>query len=67
MSHGWDLPFLTTCDLCGNKTAAMPGPRNRRGRPMPPAGFDIGYIVEVADREFPICYPCMSRVLNVAA
>lgn len=62
-----DTPFLTTCDLCGHKTAALPGPRWRRGRPEPPAGFQTGYIVELAERQFPICAPCMSRVLRPAA
>ncbi len=63
----WDEPFLTTCDLCNRKTAAMPGPRNRRGRPEPPAGYEIGYVVEVGDRDFPICAPCVESVLQTAA
>lgn len=63
----WDTPFLTTCDLCNRKTAALPGPRNLRGRPEPPAGFEIGYVVEIADRTFPICAPCVALVLQPAA
>jgi hypothetical protein len=58
----WDEPFLTTCDLCMRKTAAMPGPRFRRGRPEPPAGFQLGFVVEIADREFPICLECVQSV-----
>ena len=63
----WDEPYLTTCDLCHRKAACMPGPRNRRGRPEPPAGFEIAYVVEIADREFLICGPCMESVLTTAA
>jgi hypothetical protein len=58
-----DEPFLTTCDLCNRRTAALPGPRNRRGRPEPPAGFAVGFVVEIADREFPICSGCLFSVL----
>ncbi len=66
LTLSYDEPMLTTCDLCDAKTAAMPGPRNRRGRPVPPAGFRIGYIVEIADREFPICSDCVRTVTTTA-
>lgn len=59
-------PFLTTCDLCHVRMAAVPGPANRTGRPMPPDGFELGYIVETRDRQFPICSPCLARVLDIA-
>lgn len=63
----WDEPFLTTCDLCSVRMAAVPGPRWRRGRPLPPPGFRVGYITELADREFPICARCLANVLQTAA
>lgn len=59
-------PFLTTCELCHRKAAALPGPRWRRGRPEPPAGFEIAYIVEIAERSYPICSPCLQSVLLTA-
>lgn len=62
-----DLPTLTVCSLCGARTAAMPGPRNRRGRPLPPAGYEVGYIVELKHRAFCICAVCLNHAVTVAA
>lgn len=56
-------PFLTTCDLCHARMAAVPGPASRTGRPMPPDGFELGYIVEGRDRQYPICVVCLDRTI----
>jgi hypothetical protein len=62
-----DEPLLTICDLCHKPTAAMPGPRWRRGRPEPPAGHEYGFLVEQADRFYTICAPCLASVIHTAA
>jgi hypothetical protein len=62
-----DEPVLTRCDLCQNKAAALPGPRWRRGRPEPPTGYRIGYLVEMATRHYVICAPCLADILQIAA
>jgi hypothetical protein len=63
-----DEPVLTMCDLCQNNAAALPGPRWRRGRPEPPAGYRVGYLVEVGvERTYVICAPCLADVLQIAA
>jgi hypothetical protein len=63
-----DEPVLTSCDLCQAKAAALPGPRWRRGRPEPPAGYRVGYLVEVGvERTYVICAPCLADVLQIAA
>lgn len=62
-----EVPFLTTCDLCHARMATLPGPRNRQGRPLPPAGYRTGYVVEFEDRSFPICSPCLTKTIGVSA
>ncbi len=59
--------LLTTCELCSTYMAAMPGPMNRLGRPCPPNGYELGYIVELAERNYPICKACLDKTLLVAA
>jgi hypothetical protein len=60
-------PTLTTCDICNARMAAVRGPFSRNiGRPKPPIGHRLGYIVEIADREFPICQVCLTEVLQPA-
>jgi hypothetical protein len=62
-----DEPVLTICDLCQAKAAALPGPRRQHGRPEPPAGYRVGYLVEMAERHYVICAPCLADVLQIAA
>jgi hypothetical protein len=62
-----DEPLLTVCDLCQAKAAALPGPRWRRGRPEPPAGYRVGYLVEMAERHYVICATCLADVMQIAA
>lgn len=61
------LPFKTTCELCHQLMAAVRGPSNYRSRPPVPQGYRLGYLVEQADRSFPICAACLANVMNVAA
>jgi len=57
-------PFYTTCSMCETSMVAMPGPRNKTDRPTPPAGFRVGYIVELAERSYAICRECLDSVLH---
>lgn len=60
-------PTLTFCDLCGLRTAAMPGPMFRNPRREPPAGRRLGYIVEMDNgRAYSICSACLASVLEPA-
>ncbi|MBA2708577.1 MAG: hypothetical protein H0U59_12305 [Gemmatimonadaceae bacterium] len=58
-------PTLTTCELCDTRMAAMPGPMSRIGRACPPDGYELGYIVELAERNCPICRDCLDKTLMV--
>jgi len=61
-------PTLTTCELCSAPMAAVRGPFSVSiGRPAPPNGYRLGYIVELAQREYPICKACLDHVLKTAA
>ncbi len=60
-------PTITTCDLCEMRMAALPGPMRKFGRPSPPPGYRIGYIVEQANRAYAICRECLATVLSHAA
>ncbi|MEO7667150.1 MAG: hypothetical protein ABIU97_08980 [Dehalococcoidia bacterium] len=61
-------PTLTTCDLCDAKMAAMRGPYSMTiGRPTPPDGYRMGYMVELDGREFPICRPYLDKTLAPVA
>ena len=66
MSIGAEVAYLTRCELCKAPTACMPGPRSKQGRPAPPNGFELGYLVELAKRDYPICAACLNSVLNAA-
>ncbi len=59
-------PTFTRCEVCHARMAAMPGPMNKLGRPCPPAGYELGYIVEKARRSYAICRVCLDNTLLIA-
>ena len=62
-----EVALYTTCELCNAPMACVPGPRNLHVRPAAPNGFELGYLVEQRERSYPICQPCLTNVLNIAA
>ncbi len=59
-------PTRATCTTCGTLMAAVRGPFSQNiRRPDPPAGYRLGYIQEVKDRELPICVDCVNLTLTV--
>ncbi len=59
-------PTRTNCTTCGARMAAVRGPYSKSiGRPDPPAGYRLGYIMEQADRDIPICAECFQLILTV--
>ncbi len=58
-------PTLTRCDICETRMAAVPGPMSRLGRACPPDGYELGYIVEMAQRHYAICRVCLDKTLMV--
>lgn len=62
-----ELPVRTECELCHQLMALVRGPSSYRSRPPTPQGYRLGYLVEQADRSYPICAPCLANVMNIAA
>ncbi len=61
-------PTRTACTTCGHLMAAVRGPFSQNiRRPNPPAGHRLGYFIEQADRELPICAECLHLILTTAA
>jgi len=66
MAIGAEVALLETCTICGAPTCCMPGPRNQQGRPAPINGYELGYLIEQADRSLVICSVCLAQVLHAA-
>ena len=66
MSIGAEVALLKVCTICGAPTCCMPGPRNQQGRPAPINGYELGYLIEQADRAIVICSVCLAQVLHAA-
>ncbi len=46
--------------------AAVRGPFSQNiGRPKPPNGYRLGYVIEQPGREIPICRDCVNLILTV--
>ncbi len=61
-------PTLTACTTCGHRMAAVRGPFSKNiGRPNPPTGYRLGYVMEQPGREIPICAECLHLILTTAA
>ena len=61
-----EVARLDECAICGAPTCCMPGPRNHQGRPAPINGYELGYLIEQADRSMVICFVCLAQVLHAA-
>ena len=66
MNIGAEVALLEVCTICGAPTCCMPGPRNQQGRPAPINGYELGYLIEQADRAIVICSVCLAQVLHAA-
>ena len=55
------------CHHCRRKTMALPGAGVRSSRAFPPAGFQLGWVVEKADTSWLICYDCAHKKIVYAA
>ncbi len=54
------------CTTCGARMAAVRGPFSQNiGRPKPPAGDRLGYVIEQPGKEIPICAECLALILTV--
>lgn len=57
-------PFIAECTLCGVPMAAIRGPFSKSiGRPKPPMGYRLGFVVETADRQIPMCAECVAYAI----